>query len=396
MATNSAAKKQEPGAVSKKPGLRYLESGKVQARYRCDGCNRHKGLPSFHTGTFTTVRDAQDWRTKELAAVKGRTHVDLGDATTVYDFATRWVDSRTFRGSTAKRYAGMLTHLNDTPLGNKPVVKVKPMDVQDWVSSRAVLLSASTLDRLFTFVRGVFKSALNNGLIVRNPCVDISLPDIHKPDYVPLTVQQVQSLADAMPDRYRAAVIVQASLGLRVGELLGLKVSDIDRDAGIVTVQRQMSQKGRDLVPLKTAPKTPKREVPLPKHVSVALAAHILAFPVPATDDYSGGLLFTTERGHGVRYDVYAEKVFKPAVKRAKLPTGTTTHDLRHHAASELLADGVPVATLAKMLGHSVAVLLATYAHARKSDTDRARDAMDRVWGQDRVMPVSQTALRSV
>lgn len=199
-----------------------------------------------------------------------------------------------------------------------------------------------------------------------------------------------------MPPRYRAAVIVQASLGLRVGELLGLRVSDIDRSTGTVTVQRQMSQDGRTLAPLKTAPKTPLRELPLPRHLSAVLAEHVLEFPAPTTDDYRNGLLFTSNLGHGIRYDVYAEKVFKPAVTRAKLPAKTTTHDLRHHAASELLALGVPVATLAKMLGHSVAVLLATYAHARKSDTERAREAMERAWTQDRVMPVSRPTLTAL
>ncbi len=74
----------------------------------------------------------------------------------------------------------------------------------------------------------------------------------------------------------------------------------------------------------------------------------------------------------------------------------STLHDLRHHAPSKLLARCVPVATLAKMLGHSVAVLLDTYEHASRSDTEVARDAVERVWSHDRVMSVSRTGLSAL
>jgi integrase len=60
---------------------------------------------------------------------------------------------------------------------------------------------------------------------------------------VPLTVEQVRALADAMAARYRALVIAQAGLGLRIGELFALRVADVDFLRRTVRVQDQIDQK---------------------------------------------------------------------------------------------------------------------------------------------------------
>jgi integrase len=106
---------------------------------------------------------------------------------------------------------------------------------------------------------------------------------------VPLTVEEVQALADAIPERYRAVIITQAGLGLRVAELLALRISDIDFLRHKVKIEYQLTQNGLDRVP----PKTPRsrRTLPLPQVVADALAAHLAEFP-PAED----GSVFTTAR----------------------------------------------------------------------------------------------------
>ncbi len=106
-----------------------------------------------------------------------------------------------------------------------------------------------------------------------------------------------------------------------------------------------------------------------------ALAAHRLAFPPYVSEDDRAGLLFTSAHGRPLRYDAFAYKVFRPAVEAAGLH-GLTPHGLRHHAGSVLLHHRVPPVTVARILGHSVEVLLRTYAHALPSGEDMARQAM--------------------
>jgi integrase len=272
-------------------------------------------------------------------------------------------------------------HLHGTDLGRMRVTAVKPMHVQAWVTSRTLILAPSSLDRTYTFVRSIFKAAVENEVIARNPCVStIERPRAEKAERMTLEPAQVEALVDATPERYRALVVLLATCGLRIGEALGLKAEDIDRERQVLRVRRQLDQHARTVAPLKTADS--RRDVPVPAHVLRALAAHRLAFPPYVSDDDLSGLLFTGPRGGPLRYDVFAIKVFRPAVEAAGL-AGLTPHGLRHHAGSTMLHHGVPPATVARVLGHSVAVLLSTYAHALPSGDDLARRAMEQSRPED-------------
>jgi integrase len=192
-----------------------------------------------------------------------------------------------------------------------------------------------------------------------------------------LTVDQVRALAHAMPDRCKAMVITQAGLGLRIGELLALRVEDINFLRRTVRIEWQTSTDGKKLLP----PKTPRsrRTLPLPAVVAETLAAHIAEL-TPAEN----GLLFTTKHGLSWRHEYYGTRVFAPAVRRAGLPAGTTTHDLRHHYASVLLAAGESVVAVAERLGHENATLvLTTYGHLLPDSEDRTRRAIDQAWTSD-------------
>ena len=111
---------------------------------------------------------------------------------------------------------------------------------------------------------------------------------------------------------------------------------DVDFLRRTVHIEWQLSQDGKRRVP----PKTPRsrRTLPLPSVVAEALAAHVAEFP-PAVD----GSLFTTANGNLWRQEHHGARVFTPAVRGAGLPAGTTSHDLRHHCASVLLAAGESV-----------------------------------------------------
>jgi integrase len=128
----------------------------------------------------------------------------------------------------------------------------------------------------------------------------------------------------------------------------------------------------------RSEPKTPRsrRTVPLPQVVADALAAHLAEFPAGAD-----GSIFTTRTGAVYRHDYYGAQIFAVAVQRAGLPAGTTSHDLRHHYASVLLAAGESVVAIAERLGHENATLvLKTYGHLMPDSEDRTRRAVDEAW----------------
>lgn len=325
--------------------------------------------------TFTRKADAE----RHIAVAEGAklagTYVDRTNTITVAEYAKQWAATRPHRQSTAERIGYVIgKHIDGTSLGAKRLSGVRPSEVQAWVSDRAKVLAPGTVRLMVSVLRSVFTAAVQDRLIASSPAARLSLPRSERKRIVPLTVAQVLALAEATPARCRAMVITQAGLGLRIGELMALRVQDVDFLRRTVAIEWQTTPDGKQRVP----PKTPRsrRTVPLPSIVAEALAAHIAAFP--PTED---GSLFTTLHGLPWRHEYYGSRVFGPTVRRAKLPTGTTSHDLRHHYASVLLAAGESVVAVAERLGHENAQLvLTTYGHLLPDSEDRTRRAIDAAW----------------
>jgi integrase len=131
------------------------------------------------------------------------------------------------------------------------------------------------------------------------------------------------------------------------------------------------------------------------------LAAHLAAYPAAAD-----GTIFTTGRGSPLGHVYYGHDLMGRAVATAGLPTGTTSHDLRHHYASVLLAAGESVVAVAERLGHeNASLVLSTYGHLMPDSGDRTRSAIDAAWDaagnscapdvpRDVQMPASRTSRR--
>jgi len=256
--------------------------------------------------------------------------------------------------------------------------------VQSWVKHRCDVLAPTTLRNLYTWLKAIMAAAVEDGIIARSPCTSkITLPERRDEEIVPLTLAQVRRLADAMPDRYRAAVYLQAACGLRISELLAIQVGDIDFLRRTVRVERQLIRDGHGFGPPKT--RKSRRTIPLAADVVPILAEHLRLYP-PNAD----GVVLTTTKGNPIRQDVYSDTVFRPAVARSGLPASTTSHDLRHHFASVLVSRCVPVNVVAKYLGHSSAALvLSTYAHCMPDADDQVRTELDALWSTACVTDVS-------
>jgi integrase len=325
--------------------------------------------------TFGKKGDADRFvATVEADKLRGL-YVDPSDRTTVTEYARQWAAGRPHRPTTARRITNLIdVHIARTRLGSRRLAAVRPSEVQAWASDRGQVLAPSTLRGLVSLLRSIYASAVLDRLVPSSPVVRITLPRYERPRLVPLTTEQVYALADAMPDRHRAAVITQAGLGLRIGELLALRRQDVDFLRRTVRIEWQYTPKARE----RSVPKTPRsrRVLPLPQIVAEALAQHIAAHP-PAAD----GSLFHTQAGGRVTHHRYGTELFGSAVRKAGLPAGTTSHDLRHHFASVLLAAGESVVAVAERLGHEDAgLVLSTYGHLMPDSEERTRRAIDDAW----------------
>ncbi|XNR89677.1 site-specific integrase [Streptomyces sp. R-74717] len=177
-----------------------------------------------------------------------------------------------------------------------------------------------------------------------------------------------------------------ADRGQEVGELLDLKVSDVDFKSGTIRVERQRLQSGL-IGPPKTAKS--RRTVPVGEVVTDALLTHLAARP-------SKEWLFTMEEGEPLNYRCWkaewncARRTLQAAENDAAECEGRkpvelphmVTHDLRHFYASALIAGGASVKQVQLVLGHASAVItLRIYAHLWPGEEDRTRSVMDAVLG---------------
>lgn len=360
-------------------GLRW------QVRYQVEG--REKDGGSFDN------RAVAKRRLTELEASVQRGHwVDPTDQTTVSDYARRWAASRPFRPTTGRRVDQQIrNHIEGRPLGRRRLSAVRPSEVQSWASDLTQTMAPATVALQLTLLKSIYAAAVLDRLVPASPVVRIVLPRSERPRVTPLTVAQVRELAAAVPDRHRAMVLTQAGLGLRIGELLALRLQDVNFLGRTVRVEHQLSESSRERV----EPKTPRsrRTIPLPAVVGEALAAHIVDFP-PLED----GTLFAGANGRPYAHAYHGSRVLKAAVLRltavkgSTFPAGTVSHDLRHHYAAVLLAAGESVVAVAERLGHDNATMvIRVYGHLLPDSEDRTRRAIDEAWAtSSAITPTAQ------
>ncbi len=185
-------------------------------------------------------------------------------------------------------------------------------------------------------------------------------------------------LPSDLPERPGPPVVVLAAgCGLRLGEVLGLKVARVrflERELDVVEQLVLVPGAPPRLTPPKT--RSSVRAVPLPSVVGDALAQHLAQFPAEPDD-----LVFPSRTGGPVWPNTFNGWVWRPLVARAGLPTGTRFHDLRHFTASALIRYGESVKTVAAVLGHADEVeTLRTYSHLWPDAGERTRSAIDGVF----------------
>ena len=202
-------------------------------------------------------------------------------AALVDEFQASGAGRQVRRPSTADAFAAAFARVMPT-LGDRPIAQLRTSELQALVK---------TLSATHRAVAAVLKAAVVDRVLTSSPAVGVKLPRVDRPRVQPLELDQVLALAEAMPERARAAVLFAAGSGLRMGEVLGLTVDRVDFLRRTVRVDRQMVTPSRG-EPRFGPPKTPssRRRVPLAQVTLDVLAAHLARFPAVA------GLVFTSTR----------------------------------------------------------------------------------------------------
>ena len=198
-------------------------------------------------------------------------------------------------------------------------------------------------------------------------------------ELAPLTAEQVVVLLDSVAeDRFAALYTTAVAMGLRQGELLALRWSDVDLSAGLLSVRHTLDRRTRT----RSTPKTEqsRRTLQMPTIVVAALRHHQprqREERVVALDGY----VFATRTGEPLD-SRNVTRYFQRALVDAGLPH-QRFHDMRHACATLLLERGEDLAVVSKLLGHSnLSTTADVYAHLTRGMQQRAADRMDAILGR--------------
>jgi len=321
----------------------------------------------------TRAEAANKLRSVIVAHEQG-TLVDPGRVT-VEKFLTGWLEDCArpkLRPRTLLSYAQVVRLHILPPLGRVPLQKLSPQHVQTWLND---LQRSGLSPRTCHYARAILRSALGQalrwGVVSRNVAALVEGPRVPKHEIRPLQPDQARALLDAVRvHRLGALFTVALALGLRQGEALGLKWDALDFTTGVLHVRAALQHVGKEWHLVEPKSERSRRSITLPRVAIVALRAHRVRQKKERLLAGSGwketAFVFTTRTGTPIEPSNLT-KEFKRVLKRAGVPE-VRFHDLRHTAATFLLAQGVDPRTIMETLGHSqISLTLNTYSHVLPS-----------------------------
>lgn len=365
----------------------------IEPRIGRDGSKVYRAR-IYHRGryvasrTFPRKRDAQEWEHRQMDGLRSGVWADpaAGDRP-VREWCDAWFSSQPPRQpATERKIRGLIASQIAREFGRRPLVSVRPSEVQGWAADLARSQSPGTARYALGVLRRVFEFAMRDGAIQRNPAAGIRLPRVQPNEPRPLTHRQLWRLASQFEEpRDRVIVLAGGYCGLRWGELAALKWTDIDFEDRSLRVSRAFSEEAPrgEMSPVKDHQ---ARTVPIPKVVVDELV-------ILKSENNSSELVFPSAAGTPLRNRNWRRDIFDPAVQAVKLEI--TPHNLRDTAASLAIESGASVVAVARLLGHeSAATTLNHYAGLFPTDLENVASRLNaaaRLVLADDLMPSEST-----
>jgi integrase len=353
--------------------VRRLPSGRYQARYvGPDGIERKA------PNTFGTERQAAKWLTVvESEVIKGDWTAPETGEVQLGAYGRKWIAERKLQPRTRENYEDLFRLHIRPHLGGLGLGALTPQTIRTW---RQRLLDGGTPEpqavKAYSLLRAILNTAVKEDELIRqNPCRIPGYDRYHTPERPVATVGQVLALAERMPIRFSALVIVAAFSGLRWGELAALRRCDVDLAAGTVRVPRKLAalRTGLEIGPPKS--EAGNRTVTLPAAARSVLAVHLTEHVGEGTE----ALVFTGEKGAALRVSSFRQATgWTEALRAAGMPAGFHFHDLRHTGNNLAAATGASTRDLMHRMGHASMRAALIYQHANSERDREIADGMDR------------------
>ena len=335
-----------------------------------------------------TYKACQDWiRNMRDQVDDGMTY--KGAKTTLEEHLGEWLTmkSTTARSKTDRQYRQIARDYILPQLGSKQLQNLRPDRIQRMYNQHIESgASPGTVQLVHSVLRGCLYHAVKQGLIGQSPTKAVIPPKPRLTEKQVLDENQLQVMLIAAQENqpaYLPLYQLAITTGMRQGELLGLTWDDLDWNKGSLKINRQLQRitgEGLCLTPPKT--NAGRRTIKIGIATLSMLKEHQksqfknMACRDPVWQDKN--FIFAEANGAPIAPRKIL-KAFKRILAAAGLPD-IRFHDLRHTAATHMLANGIDLVTVSRRLGHTQAsTTLNTYAHAVPGTQEKAAAIMDEI-----------------
>jgi integrase len=315
----------------------------------------------------------------------------ISENQTVEHYLTSWLDMvrHEIDGSSVIAYRYHMKRVIKS-LGKVQLAKLTAQQIQAFYAAKlSEGLAPTTVHTMHGVLHHALKDAVRLGAIPRNVLEMVKPPRFEPKPKKALTEEQVHRLLEAAKgDWFEALFVVVLSTGMREGELFALQWEDIDFEKGVLYVQRGLQQAEKGYILDLPKSRSSQRTITLPQIAVQALLEHqkrqyhhreMLGESWDSTYDF----VFPNQFGRHKIPSTFLARDFPRVLKRAGLPlppNGVHFHDLRHTAATLLLANGAHIKVVSEMLGHSdVSITLRIYGHVLPNMQRDVADTMDKI-----------------
>lgn len=302
------------------------------------------------------------------------------DKTTLKNYINIWyeIKKKTIELTTQESYEIYINKHINPALGDMMLQKIKPLNIQDFYNTMIENgYSANTIKHVNAVLNQVFEFALDNDLLKSNPLRKVSKPKVEKFKPTVCKTEHYKKISESINDTaILTAIVLAARAGLRRGEILGLRWSDIDFSSKTISINQVLIRAKKQLQ-FKDHPKTErsKRTFRLDD-----LTIEILNRQKTEQDKninkhgksyLNYDLVVCRENGKFIRPDNLSE-IFSKIRDKNKLDN-LRLHDLRHFNATMMAKLGIDVKTASARFGDRTDTMLEIYTHSlEEMDQDAA------------------------
>jgi integrase len=356
--------------------LVVIEAGRNAADKRVRHYHQVKG----------SKRAAEKVLTAKLAELDAGTYV-APNSLTVADWLRQWLEGTARMRVTPKTHEAYVGWVNGRIiplLGHYRLETLTGVAIQAaWAQLLATKrkdgkagagISPKSIRNCHGILRAALNTAVKHGILARNPCDLADLPRAEKQEMHALDAAQINRLLDACRGRrIFMPVLLAVTVGMRRGEILALRWSDVDFDAKVLTVARATEQTRAHGVRMKEPKSGRVRKINMPPLLADELRRH------REEQGRVQGLVICHEDGAPISPSAITQE-FSKFVRTVEGVPNVRLHDLRHACASLLLSLGIPLPVVSEILGHAdTAITARVYSHVLNSSRIEAATLMDDV-----------------